>query len=67
MPIPDSIFAFIDAQAARSSVSYDDLRVVVFNGTTSARPSRAISIGNGPSAVCITNRSPGTNPVTSQV
>jgi hypothetical protein len=38
MPIPDSIFAFIDAQAARSSVSYDDLRVVVFNGTTKRSP-----------------------------
>ena len=30
--------AFIDAQVARSPVSYDDLRAVVFNGTTKLSP-----------------------------
>jgi hypothetical protein len=38
MPIPDSIRAFIEEQARRSPVSYDDLRVVVFNGTTKRSP-----------------------------
>jgi hypothetical protein len=38
MPIPDSISAFIDAQAKRAPVAYDDLRVVVFNGTTKRSP-----------------------------
>jgi hypothetical protein len=38
MPIPDSISAFIDAQAQRAPGSYDDLRVVVFNGTTKRSP-----------------------------
>src|SRR5258708_28457127 len=38
MPIPDSIAAFIDAQAKSAPVSYDDLRVVIFNGTTKRSP-----------------------------
>ncbi len=38
MPLPDSIVAFIDAQAERSPVSYEDLRVVIFNGTTKRSP-----------------------------
>ncbi len=38
MPIPASISAFIDAQAERAPVSYTDLRVVVFNGTTKRSP-----------------------------
>ena len=38
MPLPDPIAAFIDAQAERSPVSYEDLRVVVFNGTTKRSP-----------------------------
>jgi hypothetical protein len=31
MPIPESITAFIEAQAKRAPERYDDLRVVVFN------------------------------------
>lgn len=38
MPLPDPIAAFIDAQAERSPVSYEDLCVVVFNGTTKRSP-----------------------------
>ena len=38
MPIPESITAFIDTQAARSPEPFDDLRVVVFNGTTKRSP-----------------------------
>jgi hypothetical protein len=34
MPIPESIAAFIDQQAKRAPAAYDDLRVVIFNGTT---------------------------------
>ena len=45
MPIPDSIAEFIDTQAKRSAVSYDDLRVVVFNGTTKRSPERSHTDG----------------------
>src|SRR5271168_3374291 len=38
MPIPDSITGFIEAQAKGARASYDDLRVVVFNGTTKRSP-----------------------------
>jgi multimeric flavodoxin WrbA len=38
MPIPDLIARFIDAQAEGAPGSYDDLRVVVFNGTTKRSP-----------------------------
>ena len=38
MPIPASIQQFIDAQADASPTRYDDLRVVVFNGTTKRSP-----------------------------
>ncbi len=45
MPIPDSILAFIDAQAAGASTKYDDLRVVVFNGTTKRSPEQSNTDG----------------------
>ena len=45
MPIRDSISAFIDAQAAGSRTAYDDLRVVVFNGTTKRSPERSHTDG----------------------
>ena len=38
MPIPAPIQQFIDAQADASPTRYDDLRVVVFNGTTKRSP-----------------------------
>ena len=38
MPIPEPIQQFIDAQADASPTRYDDLRVVVFNGTTKRSP-----------------------------
>lgn len=38
MPIPQSIQAFIDAQADAATTSYRDLRVVVFNGTLKPGP-----------------------------
>jgi hypothetical protein len=38
MPIPESIAAFIDQQAKRAPAAYDDLRVVIFNGTTKRSP-----------------------------
>ena len=38
MPIPAAISAFIDAQAKRSPMSYKDLRIVIFNGTTKRSP-----------------------------
>jgi multimeric flavodoxin WrbA len=38
MAIPESITSFIDAQAKSATVSYSDLRVVVFNGTTKRSP-----------------------------
>ena len=38
MPIPESIAAFIEAQAKRAPVQYQDLRVVIFNGTTKRSP-----------------------------
>ena len=45
MPIPDSITSFIDAQARRAPVAYDDLRVVVFNGTTKRSPEQSQTDG----------------------
>jgi multimeric flavodoxin WrbA len=45
MPLPDSIAAFIDAQAQRSPVSYADLRAVVFNGTTKRSPEQSHTDG----------------------
>ena len=38
MPLPDSIQTFIDRQADAAPERYDDLRVVVFNGTTKRSP-----------------------------
>jgi multimeric flavodoxin WrbA len=38
MPIPESIQAFIDRQADGAPTRYDDLRAVVFNGTTKRSP-----------------------------
>ncbi len=38
MPIPDSISAFIETQARNAPGSYEDLRVVVFNGTLKRSP-----------------------------
>ena len=38
MSIPASIQTFIEAQAAGASVRYDDLRVVIFNGTLKRAP-----------------------------
>ncbi len=38
MPIPASIQAFVDAQAAAAATRYEDLRAVVFNGTTKRSP-----------------------------
>ena len=45
MPIPDSITSFIDEQARRAPVAYDDLRVVVFNGTTKRSPEQSQTDG----------------------
>ena len=45
MPIPESITAFIEAQAKRAPERYDDLRVVVFNGTTKRSPERSHTDG----------------------
>lgn len=38
MPLPTNIQQFIDAQADAASTRYDDLRAVVFNGTTKRSP-----------------------------
>ncbi len=38
MPIPSAISLFIEDQAKRAPVTYGDLRVVVFNGTTKRSP-----------------------------
>ncbi len=38
MPLPESIQRFIDEQADSAPVRYDDLRAVVFNGTTKRSP-----------------------------
>ena len=38
MPIPDSISQFIDTQSRRAPVSYKDMRVTIFNGTTKRSP-----------------------------
>ena len=38
MPIPQQIQDFVDRQVAASPTRYDDLRVVVFNGTTKRSP-----------------------------
>ena len=38
MPLPESILQFIDRQAAAAPGRFDDLRVVVFNGTTKRSP-----------------------------
>lgn len=45
MPIPDSIGAFIEAQARSSATRYDDLRVVVLNGTLKRSPEPSHSDG----------------------
>ena len=45
MPIPETIASFIDEQARRAPVSYDDLRVVVFNGTTKRSPEHSHTDG----------------------
>ncbi len=45
MPIPDSITSFIDEQARRAPVAYDDLRIVVFNGTTKRSPEQSQTDG----------------------
>ena len=38
MPLPESVQRFIDEQADSAPVRYDDLRAVVFNGTTKRSP-----------------------------
>ena len=38
MPLSPEIQRFIDDQAAAATVRYDDLRAVVFNGTTKRSP-----------------------------
>ncbi len=38
MPIPESIQGFIDERVEHAPVRYDDLRVVIFNGTTKRSP-----------------------------
>jgi multimeric flavodoxin WrbA len=38
MPLPDSILTFIDRQADEAPGRYDDLRAVIFNGTTKRSP-----------------------------
>ena len=38
MALPDNIQRFIDEQAERADTSFDDLRAVVFNGTTKRSP-----------------------------
>jgi multimeric flavodoxin WrbA len=38
MPLPNGVQRFIDEQADRAEARYDDLRAVVFNGTTKRSP-----------------------------
>ena len=38
MPLPETIQAFIDGQCDGAPVRYDDLRAVIFNGTTKRSP-----------------------------
>src|SRR5947209_20079260 len=38
MPLPENIQRFIDEQADAAPTRYDDLRAVVFNGTTKRSP-----------------------------
>jgi multimeric flavodoxin WrbA len=38
MPLPETILRFIDRQADEAPGSYDDLRAVIFNGTTKRSP-----------------------------
>jgi multimeric flavodoxin WrbA len=45
MPIPTPIQTFIDEQADRAPARYDDLRVVVFNGTTKRSPEQSHTEG----------------------
>jgi multimeric flavodoxin WrbA len=45
MPLPQPIAEFIDEQARRAPVAYDDLRVLVFNGTTKRSPEQSHTDG----------------------
>src|SRR5438270_11015869 len=38
MPLPENIQRFIDEQADAAPTRYDDLRAVIFNGTTKRSP-----------------------------
>ncbi len=45
MPLPESIQAFLDHQADEAPGRYDDLRAVIFNGTTKRSPDQSHTDG----------------------
>jgi multimeric flavodoxin WrbA len=45
MPLPENIQQFIDRQADEAPAGFDDLRVVIFNGTTKRSPERSHTDG----------------------